>query len=73
MSASKTRVQRGMKREEIPSLTLTQQFQIAISKTTAGRQTMPDSSHDIVTIVKKEISIFWSWKQRHSRMPVTFC
>jgi len=29
-----------------------------ISNTMAGRQTMPDSSHDIVSMVKKEISLF---------------
>jgi len=50
--------------KKTPSLTLTQQLQIATSKTMAGTQTTPDSSHDIAFIVKKEISIFWRWKQR---------
>ena len=37
------------------SLALAQQFQISTSKTMAGRQTTPDSRHDIAPIVKKKI------------------
>jgi len=49
--------------------------------TMAGRQTMRDSNHDIASMIKKEISILWRWKQRlvhrdflwslWQRMPIT--
>jgi len=44
--------------KEAPSLTLTEQLQIAISNMMAGRQTTPVSSNDMAYVVKKEISLF---------------
>ena len=44
--------------KKAPFLTLTQQLQIAISNTMAGRQTTPDSSNDIASMVNKKGSLY---------------
>jgi len=46
-----------------PSLTFTQQLQIAISNTITGRHTTPDSSRYCVYSQERDSLVFWKWKQ----------